>query len=214
MVDFFDKIILLVMALLTCNACTVNRIISFNNQATPSPVETVTPECLTAFPNISVRGNVSSKDLEDDADTLEVQGEAQKSLDKYSQAYLVYLKELGDATRRSMRGDPTALKEMNSSIESAGFPLKVGRVFAQIGKHELAINCFTESLNQKNPLSTINANPYNASAYLNRGDSYLAIGQKEKARQDYQKAVKFFQQYMMPENEKKAADKLRSITPQ
>lgn len=208
MVKIFDKIVVLVMALLTCNGCTVNRVTTSNSQTTSSLVGSVTPECLTAFSKIPVRGNESSRSLEDDGDTLEVQGEAQKSLDKYSQAYLLYLKELGYATRRSMRGDPTALKEVNRSIQSPEFPFKVGRVFAQIGKHESAINCFTESINQKTAFSTIDAD-----AYLNRGESYLAIEQKEKARQDYQKAVELFQQYNMPEYEKKAADKLRSVTP-
>jgi tetratricopeptide (TPR) repeat protein len=208
MVKFFEKIIVLVMALLACKGCTINRVTTSTSQATPDLVETVTPECLDAFPPISVRGNESSNGLEIDGDTLEVQGEAQKSLDEYSKAYLLYLKELGYATRRSMRGDPTALKLVNSSIESPEFPFKVGRVFAQVGKHESAINCFTESLNQKTALSTIDAD-----AYLNRGESYLAIGQKEKARQDYQKAVELFQQYNMPQYEKKAAEKLRSVTP-
>jgi Flp pilus assembly protein TadD len=84
---------------------------------------------------------------------------------------------------------------------------KVGRAAAKAEKHEMAITCFTESLANKIE------KPNDASAYLNRGEAYLTTGQREKARQDYQKAATLFQQYKLPQYQKMAADKLRSITP-
>jgi hypothetical protein len=56
-----------------------------------------------------------------------------------------------------MKGDPSASMEVNTSIESPEFSFKVGRVFARTGKPEIALNCFTESLDKKLKLPTMRA---------------------------------------------------------
>jgi hypothetical protein len=48
---------------------------------------------------------------------------------------------------------------------------------------------------------------------LNRAESYIAVGQKEKARQDYQKSANLFEQYKLPQYKKMAVDKLNSLIP-
>jgi tetratricopeptide (TPR) repeat protein len=169
--------------------------------------EATNPDCLKSLPNVPVRKDESSKDIEIEGDKFEAQGKGQEAINKYSEAYLLYQGELGYATGRAMRGDPSASMEINTSIAAPEFPFKVGRAFAKAGKHEIAISCFSESLTRK-----ISA-PNDASAYLNRGEAYLATGQKEKARQDYQNAAELFQKYKLPQYQKMATDRLRSVTP-
>ena len=217
MINFPDRIIVLVIALI-CNGCTVKSIgtssespspsLSPSPSPSPSPVETDTLGCIDSLPKVSVDKDKSSKDVEVEGDKFERQGKGQEALNKYSEAYLLYLKEAGEAIGKSMSGGgPSDFSQKNASVESSEFPFKVGRALAKAGKHEIAITCFSETLGRSI------APPNDASAYLNRGESYLAIGQKTKARQDYQKAANLFQQYKLPQYQKMAADKLRSVTP-
>jgi tetratricopeptide (TPR) repeat protein len=209
MVNFFGKRMVLMIALLTCNSCTYHSVttLTIGTSSSPSSVKVAVPDCLESLPNVPVRKDKSSRDVETEADGLEMQGKGQPALDKYSEAYLLHLREKGYAAGRAMRGDPSASLEINTSIESPEFPFKIGRAFAKAGKHEIAIRCFTESLNKKI------ASPNDASAYLNRGEAYLATGQKQRARLNYQKAADLFQKYKLPQYQKMAADKLRSVTP-
>ncbi|MEG4294812.1 tetratricopeptide repeat protein [Microcoleus sp. C2C3] len=214
MVKFFGKLISgvligLAIALLIRNGCTANPVTTSNTEASPSPVETATPDCLTSLSKVTVQKDEdkSSRDVEAEGDKFETQGKGQEALNKYNKARILYFKELSYATEKLKEGDQSAFMETNTSIESPEFPFKLGRAFAKTGKHEIAINCFTKSLKEKiNP-------PNDASAYLNRGEAYLATGQKEKARQDYQKSVDLFQKHNLPQYKKMAADKLRSVTP-
>jgi tetratricopeptide (TPR) repeat protein len=215
MTNFIGKIMVLMIVVLTCNSCTVKTAVTPRNEQSPnpslnpSPIEPVAPDCLTSLSKITVQKDEekSSKDVEAEGDKLEAQGKGQEALNKYSEAYLIHWGEKGYAAGRAMRGDPSASLELNTSIESPEFPFKVGRAFAKTEKHEIAISCFTESLNNKI------TSPNDASAYLNRGEAYLATGQKEKARQDYQNAAELFQKYKLPQYQKMATDRLRSVTP-
>jgi tetratricopeptide (TPR) repeat protein len=213
MANLFGKIIVLVIAVIVCNGCTVS-VKTSNSEMSPSPIEVAspevaTPDCLESLAKISTQKNEDeySRDVEAQADKLEAAGKGQEALNKYSEAYLLHSGEKGYAAGRAMRGDPSASLEINTSIESPEFPFKVGRAFAKAGKHEVAITCFTESLDKKV------ASPNDASAYLNRGEAYLTTGQKEKARQDYQKSAELFQKYKLPQYQKMATDRLRSTTP-
>lgn len=210
MTNHFRKTIVLIVILI-CNGCTANPVTTSNTEASPSPspVEAAASDCLNFLPKVTVQKDEdkSSRDVETEGDKLEAQGKGQAALNKYSEAYLLYSGELGYATGRAMRGDPSAFIEVNTSINSAEFPFKVGRAFAKVGKSEVAITCFTESLNNKI------ASPNDASAYLNRGDSYRAIGQKVQARQDYQKSADLFQQYKLPQYKKMATERLRTMSP-
>jgi tetratricopeptide (TPR) repeat protein len=218
MINFPGRIIVLVIALI-CNGCTVKSIGTSSESLSPSPslspslspspssVETATLGCIDSLPNVSVDKDKSSKDVEVEGDKFERQGKGQEALNKYSEAYLLFIREIGEAMGKSMSGGPSASTQPNPSVQSSEFPFKVGRAFAKAGKHEIAITCFGETLSRDI------APPNDASAYLNRGESYLAIGQKTEARQDYQKAANLFQQYKLPQYQKMAADKLRSVTP-
>jgi tetratricopeptide (TPR) repeat protein len=214
MTKFIGKIMVSMIVVLTCS-CTVKTTVTPKNEPSPnpsfspSPIEAVAPDCLTSLSKITVQKDEEklSKDIEAEGDKFEAQGNGQEAVNKYSEAYLLHWGEKGYAAGRAMRGDPSASLELNTSIESPEFPFKVGRAFAKIGKNEIAIGCFTESLTRKI------ASPNDASAYLNRGEAYLATGQKEKARQDYQNAAELFQKYKLPQYQKMATDKLRSVSP-
>ena len=215
MTNFLNKIMGLMIVVVTCNSCTARTTVTSKNEPSPnlslspSPIETVAPDCLTTLSKITIQKDEekSSKEVEAEGDKLEAQGKGQEALNKYSEAYILYQGELGYATGRAMRGDPSASIEINTSIAEPEFPFKIGRAFAKIGKHKIAISCFSESLTRKI------ASPNDASAYLNRAEAYIATGQKEKARQDYQKSATLFQKYKLPQYQKMATDKLRSVSP-
>lgn len=182
-----------------------------SDEASSTPLqqspEAAAPNCLESLPNVPTRKDESSKDVEAEADKLEEQGKGQEAINKYSEARLLHFSELGYATGRALRGDISASMEVNMSVESPEFLFKVGRAYAKTGKHQIAISCFTESLDKKID------QPNDASAYLNRGASYLNIGEKEKARQDYRKSADLFQKYKLPHYKKEALDRLGSTNP-
>jgi tetratricopeptide (TPR) repeat protein len=214
MISHFTKTTALAIALLACNGCMVIPVpipipipIS-NDQASPSRVEAAAPDCLTSLPNVGIRKDESSEDVEAQADKLEAQGKGQEALNKYSEARTLYFGELGWAAGRALgHGDISAVDEINTSVESPEFLFKLGRAYAKTRKHQVAISCFSQSLDGEIE------QPNDASAYLNRGEAYLATGEKEKARQDYQKSADLFQQYKLPQYKKMATDRLGNATP-
>lgn len=214
MTNFIGKIMVLMIVVLTCNSCTVKTAVTPRNEPSPnpslnpSPIEPVAPDCLTSLSKITVQKDEekSSKDVEAEGDKLEAQGKGQEALNKYSEAYLIHWGEKGYAAGRAMRGDPSASLEMNTSIESPEFPFKLGRAFAKVGKHEIAINCFTKSLEGKID------KPNDASAYLNRGDAHERMGAKGRAKKDFQQAANLFNKYKLPSYQKLAESRLQSVT--
>jgi tetratricopeptide (TPR) repeat protein len=205
--NFFKKIMYCALAAalftLAVRLCSNSPELSSNNEVSSSPIATTASSCRNALPKGSVREDKSSKDVEAEGDKLE----GHEALNKYQEANILYAGELGYAIGRNMKGDPSALMELNKSVASAEFSFKVGRAFAKTGKHEIAIACFTESLREKID------KPNDASAYLNRAEAYIAIGQKTKAIADLKLAANLFEQYKLPQYQKLATDRLRSITP-
>ena len=70
MISHFTKTTALAIALLVCNGCTVIPVpipipipIS-NDEASPSRVEAAAPDCLTSLPNVGIRKDESSEDVE------------------------------------------------------------------------------------------------------------------------------------------------------
>ena len=115
------------------------------------------------------------------------------------------------------RWDKDESQDAQSSVESflsvnekiiqrgAELNFKIGLTYAQLKKTNLAIDCFNEVLKEKGGI----APPNNATALLNRGDAYLNLGDKDKARQDYEEAAKLFEEYKLPAYKKRALDKLQ-----
>lgn len=212
MQHFFARSTVFAIALLVCHGCVAVPVpipipipIS-NDKATP---EVATPDCLDSLPNILIEKNRKQKswqDVEAEADKLEGQGKGQEALDKYSETYALYFAELGQTQKPNSSSDETTEASV-SSVESPEFFFKIGRAFAKTGKHQIAISCFNESLSKEIQ------SPNDASAYLNRGYSYSATGNREKAREDYQQSADLFGKYKLPLYRKKALDSLRSITP-
>lgn len=179
-----------------------------NNTTNPNSTKLITLDCLKSLPNnVPIRKDESSKDVETEGDKFEAQGKGQEALNKYTEAHRLYLRELGYATGRALRGDPSASMEINISITLPEFKFKLGRAFAKTDKQKEAITCFTESLNEKID------KPNDASAYLNRAEAYIATGKKAEAIADLRQAANLFKQYNLPQYQKMATNRLRSITP-
>ena len=210
--NFSTKSALLAIALLTCHGCVAVPVpipipISISSdKATP---EVATPDCLDSLPNILIEKTRKQKpwqDVEAEADKLEEQGKGQEALNKYSAAHALYFAEL-DRTQKPNSSPDEATEASVSSVESPEFFFKIGRAFAKTGKHQIAISCFDESLSKEiEP-------PNDARAYLNRGYSYSATGNREKAREDYQQSADLFRKYKLPQYRKEALDSLKSVTP-
>ncbi len=212
MQNFFTRSTVFVIVLLTCHGCVAVPVpipIPISSSTDKAIPEVATPDCLDSLPNIFIEKNRKQKsweDVEAEADKLEEQGKGQEALNKYSAAHALYFAELG----RTQKPDPSpseATETSVGSVESPEFFFKIGRAFAKTGKHQIAISCFNESLNREI------RSPNDASAYLNRGYSYSATGDREKARQDYQESADLFRKYKLPQYRKKALDSLKSVTP-
>jgi tetratricopeptide (TPR) repeat protein len=203
--QYFTKV--LAIGLLSCHGCAlIPVLVSAPNEATSSGLNSSTPpNCLGSLPKLSVnqiRKNESSKNVELEADLLGALGKGQEALDKYSEAHALYIEELGRGISGFGQGDFGAAMKVNRSPETPKFLFKVGIVFARSGQHQVAIGCFTESLNEG-----IEA-PDNAKVYMNRGDSYAQIGGGENARQDYQKSADLFEKYELPQDKQIALNQL------
>jgi len=86
-----------------------------NDETSPSPVEAAAPDCLTCLPNVAIRKDESSEDVEAQADKLEAQGKGQEALNKYTEARTLYFGELAWAAGRALRhGDISAVDEINT----------------------------------------------------------------------------------------------------
>ena len=210
--NFTKKLPVVAIALLTCQSCMIIPLpipIPVSSETSPSPSQQSSAplDCFDSLPDIpieKIRKTETSEDVEAEADKLAEQGKGQEALDKYSEAYTLYFGELGRATGKALgQGDYSAAAEMNTSVESPEFLFKIGQAFAQTGKHETAIDCFTKSLSEIEP-------PNDASAYMNRGDAYFNTGDKEKARQDYQESADLFRKYKLPQYRKIALSKLKA----
>ena len=130
----------LAIAFLIRNGCTAKTATVSAFEASPSPVEITATDCLGSLSKVRVKKDEdkSFREAETEGDNFEVQGKGQEALNKYSEAYLLYLGELGYATGRALRGDVSASMEINASVRSPEFPFKVGRAAAKAGNHKMA----------------------------------------------------------------------------
>lgn len=164
--------------------------------------------CLDSLPNLAIekiRKNEPSKNAEDEADRLEKDRKNQQALEKYSESHTLYFGELGRASGRALWGDFDAAADINISVGSPTFLFKVGRAFAGNKQYLAAIACFNESLE-----GGISA-PNDAIAHLNRGDAYERMGDKIKAKVDFQQAVNLFKKYKLASYQKTSEQRLKSI---
>lgn len=215
---FTAKTTAFVIALLTCHGCLVvpapaplsTPVTSTETKSTSSSATLPLPDCVDSLPNLPierVRKGKPSAEVETEADQLEEQGKGKEALDKYSEAQTLYFGELGRAAGSMLgHGDPTAITEVNVSVDSPTFSFKVGRAFARTGQYLPAIGCFTESLN-----GGISA-PNDAIAYLNRGDVYERMGAKDKAKADFQQATNLFKKHKLPSYQKLSEQRLQAVT--
>jgi tetratricopeptide (TPR) repeat protein len=137
----------------------------------------------------------SSQELEKQADNLLAVGSYELAVKKYAQVGAQILKENRLAFEQS--ADWKLLQRL------AELQFKVGRSYAQLGKNENALNCFSQSLKYEI------ASPNDAMTYINRGDAYRNLGKVELARADYLKASELFKKYKLPEFIKIADDRLK-----
>jgi tetratricopeptide (TPR) repeat protein len=213
----FTKTATLAIAFLACHGCAlVPAIVSDpNKKVDPAQVQqkpgslSTTPGCLSSLPNLpieKIRKNESSENVEVEGDELEEKGQGREALDRYSEAQTLYFGELGYASGRALfHGDLGAAFEVNTSIGSPEFLFKIGRTFSKTGQYQAAINCFTESLEEKI------ASPNDAIAYLNRGDAYERMGIKAKAKADFQQATTLFKKYKQPTYQKVSEQRLEAV---
>lgn len=208
---FFTKSTGLAIALLACHSCALAPALlvdSNEKEATPLQNQPITKDCAGSLPNLpigEIRKNKSSKNVEGEADQLEEQGKSQQALEKYSEARTLYFGELGRASGRALWGDFDATMDINISIDSPTFLFKVGRAFAKNKQYSVAIACFSESLDGGI------SEPNDAIAYLNRGDAYERMGDKDKAKSDFQQAIILFKKYKQPTYQKLSEQRLNSI---
>lgn len=149
--------------------------------------------------------------LESAADKLAAASKHKDAIRKYNEAGAAALNEfISDGRAKEMEnysGDVEDFREENrpSIQRSAGLNFKIGQSYTQLGKLESAIDCFNTTLK-------IGILPPNdAITYLNRGDAYEKIGNKIKAKADFQQAINLFKKYKQPTYQKISEQRLKSI---
>ena len=157
--------------------------------------------------------------LEAAADKLAIAGKHKEAIGKYNESAAATLNEaITDGRAEDMevsaiwhnwRGEGVeGFKKENQALlqKSAESNFKIGSSYARLGQFEQAIDCFN---------STIKFGilpPNDAIAYLNRGDTYERMGQKEKAKTDFQQAVNLFKKHKLTSYQKDAETRLRSVS--
>lgn len=156
--------------------------------------------------------------LEVAADKLALAGKHKEAIRKYNEANAASLNEaIANGEIEDM--DTSAIwhgwlgegvesfKKENQALlqKSAESNFKIGRSYVQIGKLELAIDCF-DGVIKIGMLP-----PNDAIAHLNRGDTYARMGAKDKAKTDLQQAVVLFKKYKLPSYQKEAEKRLQTI---
>ncbi|MCC3506237.1 MULTISPECIES: tetratricopeptide repeat protein [unclassified Microcoleus] len=169
---------------------------------------------LTEIEGRAITGNSGA--LEALGDKLATAGKHQEAIRKYNEAGASLLNEsVRDGSALDVEVD--ALFRSKEEIEefrekhrlliqrSAESNFKIGRSYAALGKYENAIDCFDSALK-------IGILPPNdATTYLNRGDAYEKIGNKAKAKADFQQAAILFKNHKQFTYEKTAKQMLQTI---
>jgi tetratricopeptide (TPR) repeat protein len=153
-----------------------------------------------------------SGELEIAADKLAGAGKHKDAIRKYNEAGAAALNEtIAGGTAEDMEnynGDVEGFREENRSLiqKSAELNFKIGQSYIQLGKAESAIDCFDGTLK-------IGILPPNdAIAHLNRGDAYERIGNKTKAKADFQQAINLFKKYKEPTYQKISEQRLQAVS--
>lgn len=172
-------------------------------------------DSLTEIEGRAITGN--SGTLEAVGDKLAAAGKHQEAIRKYNEAGAALLNESvidGSALEMEIDALFRNREEMGEFREkhrplvqrSAESNFKIGRSYVELGKYENAIDCFDSALK-------IGILPPNdATTYLNRGDAYERIGNKAKAKADFQQAGILFKKYKHPAHEKIAKQRLQTIS--
>ncbi|MEZ2231553.1 tetratricopeptide repeat protein [Microcoleus sp.] len=160
----------------------------------------------------------SSGSLEVLADKLAATGKHKEAIRKYNEANAASLNEaIANGEIEDM--DISAIwhgwlgegvegfKKENQALlqKSAESNFKIGRSYVQIGKFELAADCFDEALE----LGILP--PNDAVVHLNRGDTHARMGAKYKAKADLKQAIVLFKKYKLPSYQKEAEKRLEAI---
>ncbi|MCC3410101.1 MAG: tetratricopeptide repeat protein [Microcoleus sp. PH2017_10_PVI_O_A] len=154
--------------------------------------------------------------LEGVGDKLAAAGKHQEAIRKHNEASAALLNEsVKDGSLLEMEIDALFHnKEETEEFKKKHRPLvqksaesnfKIGRSYVALGKYENAIDCFDSALK-------IGILPPNdATTYLNRGDAYEKIGNKAKAKANFQQAVILFKKHKQPAYQKIAEQRLLTI---
>ena len=156
-----------------------------------------------------------SKNLEAVADKLVAEGKNKEAIRKYNEASAALLNEaIADGTTFDMEFSAILHGENIEEFREDNRPLiqkaaesnfKIGTSYSRLGQYENAIDCF-------NSVLTIGILPPNdAIAYLNRGDAYERMGDKVKAKADFQQAAILFKKHKQPAYQKMAEQRLQAV---
>lgn len=154
--------------------------------------------------------------LEVSADKLAAAGKHKEAIRKYNEASASALNEsIADGSALQMEIDTLLYsKEEVEEFREKHRPLvqrsaesnfKIGSSYARIGKYENAIDCF-------NGVLKVGILPPNdAITYLNRGDAYERLGDKVKAKSDFQQAATLFKKHKQPAYQKMAEQRMQIV---
>lgn len=157
----------------------------------------------------------NSRNLESAADKLAVAGKHKEAIRKYNEAGAAAMNEaIANGSVLDMEIDTTLyskdevedFRENHRSLvqRSAESNFKIGTSYARIREYEKAIDCFNGTIK-------IGILPPNdAIAHLNRGDAYERMGDKIKAKADFQQATILFKKYKQPIYQKISEQRLRA----
>ena len=158
-----------------------------------------------------------SSKLETAADKLAAAGKHKEAIRKYHEAGAALLNEsIADGSALQMEIDTLLYsKEEVEEFREKHRPLvqrsaesnfKIGSSYARIGEYEKAIDCFNGTL------KVGILPPNDAITYLNRGDVYERMGDKVKAKADFQQAATLFKKHKQPAYQKISEQRLQAVS--
>jgi tetratricopeptide (TPR) repeat protein len=222
----FGKTTVFAITLLTSHSCLVVSAptplpIPVDLDETETRVQAPKVEKKTCYPENfeEIQVSEASKDsssLEATADKLAAAGKHKEAIQKYIEAGKTLVDEteadgrMAELEVSAMFGGGTVedFQNENRAIfqNQAETKFKMGRSYTQLGKWEVAIDCFDRVINGGI------LPPNDAIAYLNRGNAHERMGVKDKARADFQQATNLFKKYKLPSYEKLAQKRLLAAT--
>lgn len=206
------KIFSILAIALALNACAVVPIPIFLGGEDPSPSPTGEDKTCDAdaLNNQEMKGvTLPESFLEKQATDYESQGNHALAVKKHNEAMGAYMQktELIDNDLSDF-DSIAALKEKypQELQRMAEYAVKIGRNYSQLQKYENAVHCFSRAMKFR-----INK-PNDATAYLNRGDAYQKLGERDKAIEDFTTASALFKEYKLPTYQKIADDRIKGLS--